>query len=311
MRAELGWMVAQCVSEDSSLDQPAIERFASLFDADLPPVAALPRLIAGRFRLERELGSGGMATVYLAHDLKHSRDVALKMLRPELAELVGAERFLAEIQVTATLRHPHILPLFDSGEADGCIYFVTTYIEGGTLRERLAQERVLPKAEALRIAGQVAEGLASAHEQGIVHRDVKPENILLAPSGHVYVADFGIALAMSRVEVERSNGFWLRVGTPAYMSPEQLAGSADIDARTDIYSLGCVLHEMLVGRPPTRADVQTTPNGRKRAAIVWRRLRQRLLDTRVERIVNHALARSPADRFQSAGDFARELDLAS
>jgi len=307
LRAEVAWMVAECERSDPSLDNPAVERFAYLLEDAAVDFAPPPALLAGRFRLDRELGRGGMATVYLAHDLKHARDVALKMLRPELALVVGAERFLAEIQMTATLRHPHILPLFDSGEADGCIYFVMPYVEGGTLRDRLMRERILPKSEALRIAAQVADGLASAHEQGIVHRDIKPENILLAANGrHAYVADFGIALAMSRIGADRASGTWLRVGTRTYMSPEQLIGSAEIDARTDIFSLGCVIHEMLEGAPPERSELQYLKSPR-RIVDLWRATRRPLADRSLERIVRRSLADSPADRFQTASDFGRAI----
>ena len=311
LRAELGWMVAECERSDPSLDNPAIERFAYLLEDKAVEVTPPPSILAGRFRLDRELGRGGMATVYLAHDLKHSRDVALKMLRPELALVVGADRFLAEIQVTATLRHPHILPLFDSGEADGCIYFVMPYVEGGTLRDRLQRVRTLPKSEALRIAAQVADGLASAHDHGVVHRDIKPENILLDANGrHAYVADFGIALAMSRTGADRASGTWMRVGTRSYMSPEQLIGSAEIDERTDIFSLGCVIHEMLSGTPPERSELQylKTP---QRVVEFGRAILRPGADRSLERIVRRSLADSPADRFQTATEFGQAISSLS
>ncbi len=310
-RAEIEWMIAECLRDDPALDRPAIERFASLFEGSAAE-HPVPSVVAGRFRLERELGRGGMATVYLARDLKHSRDVALKMVHPELAALIGGERFLREIQVTATLRHPHILPLFDSGEADGFLYFVMPYVEGGTLRDLLTKKGgALPRADAVRIASQVADGLASAHQQGIVHRDIKPENILLAADGrHAYVADFGIALALSHAERESASGSWLRLGTPAYMSPEQLGGGVELDARTDIYSLGCVMREMLVGVPPRRRASEARP-ARERQSIAtrWRRLRRRFAGGSLERVVDRALAESTADRFQSAQDLGRELTL--
>ena len=311
VRAELEWMVAECVRDDPSLDRPAIERFASLFDDASLAAPEPPPIVAERFRLERELGRGGMATVYLAHDLKHAREVALKMVRPELAAILGGERFLQEIQVTATLRHPHILPLFDSGEADGCVYFVMPYVEGGTLRDRLAGRGPLPRADVVRIASQVAEGLGSAHAQGIVHRDVKPENILLAANGrHAYVSDFGISLAMSQAKRDASSsGSWLRLGTPAYMSPEQLDGSADLDERTDIYSLGCVIREMVYGAPPRRQPAGETSRPRS-APARWRRLRNRLRREPLEAIIERAIAPSLADRFQSAQELVRELATA-
>lgn len=212
-------------------------------------VERLNAALSGRYRLAGELGEGGMATVYLARDLKHRREVALKVLKPELAAVVGAERFLAEIETTAHLQHPNILPLFDSGEAAGSIFFVMPYVEGETLRERLDREKQLPVDEAVRIASEVAEALDHAHRQGIVHRDIKPGNILLR-DGRPLVADFGIALAVRTTEGERLTETGLSVGTPHYMSPEQATGSREVGPATDVYALGCVLYEMLVGEPP-------------------------------------------------------------
>ena len=312
LRAEVECMVLECERIDPALDRPAIDRFASLFEEGAQEGGATPSVLAGRFRLERELGRGGMATVYLAHDLKHARDVAVKMVHPELVAQIGSERFLAEIQVTATLHHPHILPLFDSGEADGRIYFVMPYVEGGTLRDRLTQEGPLRKADALRIASQVADGLASAHEQGVVHRDIKPENILLAADArHAYVSDFGIALAMSHAGAEPASGAWRRVGTPRYMSPEQLAGVAELDPRTDIYSLGCVLYEMLIGAPPPQPGLNGKASLGPRVAAWWRRTLHRLEGGAVERITSRALAQEADNRYQSASELALELELAA
>jgi serine/threonine protein kinase len=205
--------------------------------------------LEGRYRIERELGEGGMATVYLAEDLRHGRQVAVKVLRPELAAVVGAERFLAEIRTTAALQHPHILPLHDSGAADGFLFYVMPYVAGDTLRDRLDRERQLPVQEAVEIARKVADALEYAHEQGVIHRDIKPANILLS-RGDPVVADFGIALALSEAGGGRITETGLSLGTPHYMSPEQATGERSLDPRSDIYALGCVLYEMLVGEPP-------------------------------------------------------------
>jgi serine/threonine-protein kinase len=209
----------------------------------------LSTALADRYRLERELGRGGMATVFLAEDLKHRRRVAIKVLRPELTALLGPERFLREIEISARLQHPHILTLLDSGEAGGLLYYVMPYVEGESLRERLAREHQLPVKEALRLAREVADALDHAHRAGVVHRDIKPENILLQ-AGHAVVADFGIARAVSAAGGTQLTTAGTAVGTPAYMSPEQVMGSRDLDGRSDLYSLGCVLYEMLAGVPP-------------------------------------------------------------
>src|SRR2546429_3763323 len=204
--------------------------------------------LADHYAIERELGHGGMAIVYLARDVKHDRPVALKVLRPELAASVGAERFLREIQVRAHLTHPNILPLLDSGRADDLLYYVTPYVEGESLRSRLDRERQLPVAEAVRLAASVAGALDYAHRHQIVHRDIKPENILLE-DGQAVVADFGIARALHAAENAKLTETGVAVGTVAYMSPEQATGE-EFDGRSDIYSLGCVLYEMLAGEPP-------------------------------------------------------------
>jgi eukaryotic-like serine/threonine-protein kinase len=203
--------------------------------------------LADRYRIERELGVGGMATVYLAHDIKHGRDVAIKVLRPDITESIGRDRFTREIRVAARLNHPHILPLYDSGEAGDFLYFVMPVMQGQTLRERLDREGTLPVAEAVRIASEVADALDHAHRHNIVHRDIKPENILLH-EGHAVVADFGIgkALVAAAGSTATFTQIGITVGTPAYMSPEQAAGE-DVDGRSDLFSLGCVLYEMLTG----------------------------------------------------------------
>src|SRR5512136_3438958 len=207
----------------------------------------LQRHLEGRYRIERELGRGGMATVFLAADLKHERKVAIKVLDPEVAAAIGPERFLREIATVAKLTHPHILPLFDSGVADGLLFYVMPFVEGESLRDRITREKQLPVDDALRIAREVADALSYAHSRGVVHRDIKPENILLE-EGHAVVADFGIARAAAGAEKLTATG--VMVGTPAYMSPEQAAGSRELDGRSDLYSLGCVLYEMLAGQPP-------------------------------------------------------------
>ena len=267
----------------------------------------LQSALADRYRVERELGAGGMATVYLARDLRHDRDVAIKVLHPELAAALGAERFLAEIKTTARLQHPHILPLLDSGDAAG-LYYVMPYASGDTLRSRLDRERQLPVDEAVRIAREVADALAHAHAAGVVHRDIKPENILLQ-DGHARVADFGIALAVEHASGARLTQTGLSLGTPQYMAPEQAMGERTIDARADIYSLGCVLYEMLTGEPPF-----TGPTAQ---AIVARvitdtprpvSMQRRSVPAHVEAAVERALEKLPADRFSTATEFAAALD---
>src|SRR3954467_2641475 len=205
------------------------------------PAAAL----ADRYRIERELGQGGMATVYLAQDLRHHRQVAIKLMRPELSAAIGAERFLSEIRTTANLQHPHILPLFDSGEVDGVLYYAMPFVEGESLRDRLSREKQLPIGDAVRIATEVASALDYAHRHGVIHRDIKPENILLH-DGSALVADFGIALAVSSTGASsRMTETGMSLGTPHYMSPEQAMGQREITARSDVYALGAITYEML------------------------------------------------------------------
>jgi eukaryotic-like serine/threonine-protein kinase len=205
--------------------------------------------LSGRYTLERELGHGGMATVYLAEDLRHHRQVAIKVLRPELGSLLGPDRFTREIRIAAALNHPHILPLHDSGEADGLLFYVMPYVRGGSLRQKLSREQRLSIDEAVGIVRHVASALDHAHAHGLIHRDIKPENILLH-EGEAMVTDFGIALAATTGPGERLTATGLMLGTPEYMSPEQAAGERALNARSDVYSLGCVLYELLAGEPP-------------------------------------------------------------
>ena len=209
----------------------------------------LTAALADRYRVERELGRGGMATVYLAHDLRHDRPVALKVLRPELAASLGPERFLQEIRIAARLQHPHILPVHDSGEAAGRLWYTMPYVEGESLRQRMAREGQLPLDQAVRIATQVLSALGYAHAHGVIHRDIKPENILLEGDEAV-VADFGVARAITAAGQDRLTETGLALGTPAYMSPEQATATRELDGRSDLYALGCVLYEMLAGQPP-------------------------------------------------------------
>ncbi len=262
--------------------------------------------LADRYRLERELGAGGMATVYLARDLKHERDVAIKVMKADLAESVGRERFLREIQLAARLSHPHILPLHDSGEVGGALFYVMPNVQGQTLRDRMNATGPLGVADAVRIASEVAGALDYAHRQGVVHRDIKPENIMLQ-DGHALVADFGIGKALSEAGNDTLTQAGMSVGTPAYMSPEQAVGEG-IDGRSDLYALGCVLYEMLVGEPPF-----TGPNAQ---AVIAKRFVQTPADVQalregvprpVARALQTALQRTPIDRFETGAQFAAAL----
>ena len=282
------------------------------------PLKHVQSIVGPHYHIERELGRGGMATVYLARDLRHDRQVALKVLRPDLAATLGPERFQREIRMAARLQHPNILTVLDSGGSEGMLWFTMPFVEGASLRSHLDRERQLPVSEAVRLACEVADALECAHSHGIVHRDIKPGNILLSgspmpgrgPSGqeHALVTDFGIARAGGGEAADRLTETGMVVGTPAYMSPEQASGERQLDGRTDIYALGCVLYEMLAGEPPF-----TGPTAQ---AIVAKRLTgavppiTRVRDTvpsGIERAISRALARVPADRFASAGEFAEAL----
>ena len=264
---------------------------------DVP--SRLASALTDRYRIERELGQGGMATVYLAQDIRHDRKVALKLLKPELAAIIGAERFLQEIKTTANLQHPHILGLIDSGETDGLLWYVMPFVEGESLRDRLSREKQLPIEDAVRLTAEVASALDYAHRRGVIHRDIKPENILLHDK-RALVADFGIALAVSSAGSSRMTQTGMSLGTPQYMSPEQAMGERTLDARSDVYSLGAMLYEMLAGDPPY--------TGSSAQAIVAKVLTEKPpLVTTARDTVNQALAKLPADRFQSAAEFAAAL----
>ena len=271
---------------------------------------ALDRLtaaLADRYAIEHEIGAGGMATVYLAEDVKHHRQVAIKVLKPDLAAALGPERFLREIEIAARLRHPHILPLYDSGEADGFLYYVMPYVRGESLRERLQREKQLPVEDGIRIAREVADALSYAHTEDVVHRDIKPENIMLE-AGHAVVADFGIARAIDAAGGEQLTETGMAVGTPAYMSPEQASGESGLDGRSDLYSLGCVLYEMLAGQPPFTGPtieslvhqhlaVDPPPITNLRPAV----------PSEIIGVLARTLAKSPADRFSPVTQFAEAL----
>ena len=274
-------------------------------DPESLPLA--PSTLAGRYVIGRELGRGATATVYLARDTKYDRLVAVKTLNPELAYALGPKRFLREIEITARLQHPNILAIHDSGEADGLLFYVTPYLEGESLRARLSKERQLPLDVALKITSELADALQHAHSNGVVHRDIKPENIMFS-GGHACIGDFGIAQAIQRAGGDRLTTTGLVLGTPAYMSPEQAAGQRELDGRSDQYSLGCVVYEMLAGIAPF---IGPTPE-----SVVAQRFSQTPRPVRAFRAgvpphVEHALARTlslaPADRFADMHVFAEAL----
>ncbi len=288
-------MFYDCAGTDRRLEQVA--------DLSETLKAALGDL----YPIERELGSGGMATVYLAQDLKHQRQVAIKVMRPELAASLGTDRFLREIRISAQLNHPNILTLIDSGGVEGLLYYVMPYVEGESLRDRLEREKQLPIEDALQVAGEVADALGYAHSLGIVHRDIKPENILFQ-GGHALVADFGIARAVAAAGGEKLTETGMAVGTPAYMSPEQASGETESDGRTDVYSLGCVLYEMLVGDPPFSGSTPQVVLARKSLESVppLRNVRD-TVPAALDSAVRKALARLPADRYRTGHEFIDAL----
>ena len=306
LRREVASLLAVHDRVGDFLNRPAAEMLTGV---TAPPslTGRLATALAGRYQIEREIGRGGMATVHLARDLRHGRWVAIKVLREELAAAVGAERFLEEIRVTASLQHPHILPLFDSGSAEGLVWYVMPFVEGETLRSRLAREHRLPVDDALQLVREMADALEYAHRHGVVHRDVKPENVLLQ-SGHALVADFGIALALENAGGARITRTGITLGTPSYMAPEQAAGDRPIDARTDVYALGAVLHEMLAGESPfAAASHQVMPrNGMHEPAIALA-TRRADVSPSLDAAVRRALAKEPDDRFPSAAVFAAAL----
>jgi tRNA A-37 threonylcarbamoyl transferase component Bud32 len=307
LRREVGSLLAaHDRADDDFLERPAADVFQG-HSAPPPLVTRLVNALAGRYEIESELAHGGMATVYLARDVRHDRRVAIKVLREVLAAAVGAERFLEEIRVTASLQHPSIVPLFDSGSAEGLVWYVMPFVEGETLRSRLAREGRLPVETALQLAREMADALEYAHRHGVVHRDVKPENVLLQ-SGHALVADFGIALALEHAGGERLTRTGITLGTPQYMAPEQASGERAVDARTDVYALGAVLHEMIAGEAPFAAE--------SKKAVLMRVIREPVvaLSTRrsdvpsfLDAAVWRALAKQPDDRFPSAAAFAEAL----
>ena len=304
-RRALEQLLLESERTSTLLDRPATARFGSLLDG---AAAAIPEVLAGRYRIARELGHGGMATVHLARDLKHDRDVAVKIIRPEVAAALGRARFLREIAIVAQLHHPHIVPLYDSGEADGVLFYVMPYLDGHSLRERLALERTVPIAQAVVILRDVCDALAHAHERGLVHRDIKPDNVLLS-GRHAMVTDFGVARAVTAAaERWTATGAGVLLGTPAYMAPEQATGDPKIDHRADIYAFGVLAYELLAGRLPFTGDnpqeivsahlVQTPePLAALRADV----------PAPLADLVMRCLAKRPADRWQSADDVLTRL----
>ncbi|HEX9729728.1 MAG TPA: serine/threonine-protein kinase [Gemmatimonadales bacterium] len=271
------------------------------------PIERLKVALADRYTIERELGQGGMATVYLAKDIKHEREVAIKVISPEMAESMGKERFLREIRITAQLNHPHILALYDSGEADGVLYYVMPYVRGESLRQRLERDMQLPLEEAVLITREAADALSYAHMYGLIHRDIKPENIMLA-GGHAIVADFGIARAVGAAGSEKLTQSGMAVGTPAYMSPEQAMGDPNVDARSDIYSLGCVLYEMIAGDIPFTGPTPQAIIARHSMDMVTPpHIMRQSVPEDLEDIILHAMEKTPADRYQTAQQMVEDL----
>ncbi|MGQ0647962.1 MAG: protein kinase domain-containing protein [Gemmatimonadaceae bacterium] len=310
LRDEIDKMVVDCERSEPLLDRPALDRFPSLLEEDEAPALASGSTVAGRYLIEREIGRGGSAIVYLAVDVKHKRAVAVKILHPDLAVSRWAERFFRETRLTSQLQHPNILPLHDSGTVDGTLFYVRPFIEGESLRRRLEREHQLAVEDAMRIVSDVARALDYAHRVGVLHRDVKPENILLS-DGQALLADFGIAKALAAAgDSITKTGFV--IGTPTYIAPELASAVADIDGRADLYALGCVLFELLTGEPPYRGPTAQSVMLQHLAADVpsVRALRPSVPPS-VERVVQRALAKHPIERFATGAEFARELEAAS
>jgi Tol biopolymer transport system component len=304
-RSQLEALLKECEREPALLSRPAPERFAALFDDE---IAGFPEALAERYRLTRELGRGGMATVYLARDLKHGRDVALKVVHPALASALGADRFLREIKIVARLHHPHIVPLYDSGEANGALYYVMPYETGLSLRQRLARDGPLPAEDVIVILRDVCDALAHAHDQGIVHRDIKPDNVLLS-GRHAMVSDFGVAKAATDAAGGAAAAPGIVLGTPAYMAPEQIAADPRVDRRADIYAVGVLAYELLAGRPPftgASQDILSAPLMRAPVPLAT------FLPNGpapLAELVMRCLEKLPADRWQTAGELVQRLDL--
>ena len=308
-RAELNGFLDGVAGEWS---EPVLAQLAAHSEPDGPAMPpALRRALEGRYALERELGRGGMAVVYLAHDITLGRRVALKVLKPDLALAVGHNRFMREIRTVARLAHPHVVPLLETGEAAGTVYFTMPFMTGESLREKLDRVPQLPVDDALRIAAQVADALDFAHRHNVVHRDIKPDNILLE-EGHAVVADFGVACAIARAGgeelEEKLTATGVVFGTPAYMSPEQASGERTIDGRSDVYSLGAVLYEMLAGEPPYRApSVLSLITKILTFPIPSLQIDRPGVPDEIDRLVQRCLAKAPADRFQTAGELREAL----
>jgi TolB-like protein len=311
LRAEVERLLGACEAAGPFLEEPALVAVAPVVTSAAVDETLEPGDRLGPYEIVRELGRGGMAVVYLAQDHKHHRPVALKILRPDLAVALGSQRFLREIQIAASLAHPHILPLYDSGEADWRLYFVMPFVEGESLRARLEREGSLPLENALQIAQQVLAALGYAHSHGVLHRDIKPENILLEGDQAV-VADFGIARAVSKAGGERLTDTGMTLGTPAYMSPEQARAETNLDGRSDLYSVGCVLYEMLAGEPPfTGPTAQAVLARHAVSPVASLRTVRTTVPERLERTIERALAKMPADRFADAHEFAAALTQAA
>jgi serine/threonine protein kinase len=304
-RRELERLVDECEREPSLLTIPAPQRFAGLFEED---VARFPEALAERYRLERMLGRGGMASVYLARDVKHARDVAIKVVHPAIATALGADRFLREIEIVAQLHHPYIMPLFDSGEAGGSVYYVMPFEPESSLRERLVREGALPVEDVIVILRDVCDALAHAHRQGIVHRDIKPDNVLLS-GRHALVTDFGVATAASQATAGRFTGPAATLGTPAYMAPEQIAVDSPVDNRADIYSVGVLGYELLTGRPPfvreRREDVLSAHLSASPTPLTTHLPH---LPAPLAALVMKCLEKRPEDRYQSADELVEDLE---